>query len=217
MDTIDQLSDGVARFRRRVFPTRRTLFQRLAAAQAPMALFLTCADSRIVPSLITHTGPGDLFIERNPGNIVPVYDPAVAVGVSASIEYAVAALHTRHVVVCGHSDCGAVHGMLHPDKLDAMPAVGRWLEYGAEARHRLERDGGPSDEAALLRRLTRLNVVVQIEHLSGHPSVRAALAAGELDIHGWVYDIETGGVEAHDPATGAFADFPMLPHPAAAI
>ena len=209
-DLMEELGRGVGRFRSHVFPSRRSLFERLAAAQEPRALFLTCADSRIVPSLITHTGPGELFIERNPGNIAPVYSEA-SVGVSASIEYAIAALGTKHVIVCGHSDCGAVHGMLHPKKLAAMPAVGRWLSHGAEAARRLSCDGGPRDEASLLHRLTRLNVIVQMENLRTHPSVQTALARGELHIHGWVYDIETGTVQAYDAATDRFSDFPWMP------
>ena len=216
MGTIDQLADGVERFRSRVFPNRRALFKRLASAQEPMALFLTCADSRIVPSMITHTGPGDLFIERNPGNIVPVYS-LESVGVSASIEYAIAALHTEHVIICGHSDCGAVRGMLHPGKLKGMDAVVRWLGYGAEARARLDEDGGPDDEESRLHRLTRWNVIVQMEHLQTHPSVLAAQDAGRLFVHGWVYDIETGMVEAYDPMTGAFSEFPLRAAPGSGI
>eukprot|EP01037_Dinobryon_pediforme_P005337 gene5337-5390_t len=191
---IEEIGRGVGRFRTHVFPTRRALFQRLAGSQEPKALFLTCADSRVVPSLITHTGPGDLFIERNPGNIAPVYDPDVAVGVSASIEYAVAALGARHIIVCGHSDCGAVRGILHPKKLEALPAVARWLGHGAEAARRLRCDGGAADEEAMLHRLTRLNVVVQMENLRSHPSVRRGMDNGVLQIHGWVYDIATGAV-----------------------
>lgn len=205
---IDELGRGVDRFRSHVFPTRRALFQRLAGSQEPKALFLTCADSRVVPSLITHTGPGDLFIERNPGNIAPVYDEAAAVGVSASIEYAVAALGARHVIICGHSDCGAVHGMLHPKKVEGLPAVSRWLSHGAEAARRLRCDGGPTDDAAMMHRLTRLNVIVQMENLRTHPSVQRAVTNGVLQIHGWVYDISTGAVQAYNPAAGVFQDFP---------
>jgi carbonic anhydrase len=206
-DDLDVLGRGVERFRSHVFPTRRALFERLAASQAPKALFLTCADSRIVPPLITHTGPGELFVERNPGNIVPVYEE-IAVGVSASIEYAITVLGTRHVIVCGHSDCGAVHGLLHPAKLNDMPATSRWLRHGAEAARRLRCDGGSTDEASLLYRLTRQNVVVQMENLRTHPSVQMALAKGTLHIHGWVYDIGTGTVQAYDSTAGAFTDFP---------
>ena len=209
-DDLADLGRGVERFRSHVFPTRHALFQRLAAGQAPRALFLTCADSRIVPALITHSVPGDLFIERNPGNIVPTYEEA-AVGVSASIEYAITALGTRHVIVCGHSDCGAMRGLLDPAKLDELPATRRWLRHGAQAALRLQCDGGPTDEASLLRRLTQLNVVAQMENLRTHPSVQTALAKDALRVHGWVYDIGTGVVQAYDAATGTFRDFPSAP------
>ena len=115
-DFSDALKAGVARFQRHVFPKRKLLFEKLAKAQNPKALFLTCADSRVVPALITNTGPGQLFVERNPGNLVPIYSEE-AVGVSASIEYAVAVLRVEHIIICGHSDCGVIKGILHPDKL----------------------------------------------------------------------------------------------------
>jgi carbonic anhydrase len=205
MNVIDRLGNGVRRFRTEIFPRRRGLFARLAAAQQPSALFLTCADSRIVPALITHSGPGELFIERNPGNVVPLYSED-SVGVSASIEYAVSALGTRHIVICGHSDCGAVKGIFAPDAVAHMPAVARWLKHGAAARERLRCEG--LDEVAQLRALTELNVRVQMENLLTHPCVRAGLAAGSLTVHGWVYDIETGSVVAHDAASDRFVTFP---------
>jgi carbonic anhydrase len=205
MDVIDRLAEGVRRFRTEIFPRRRGLFARLAATQEPSALFLTCADSRIVPALITHSGPGELFIERNPGNIVPVYSEET-VGVSASIEYAVTTLGTRHIVICGHSDCGAVKGIFKPDKVAHMPAMARWLKHGAEARQRLRCEG--LEEEAQLRALTELNVRVQMENLLTHPCVRAGLAEGSLSVHGWVYDIETGSVVAHDAVSDRFLPFP---------
>jgi len=209
MDDIVKLTEGVSRFRTQIFPNSRDLFQRLASGQAPLALFLTCADSRIVPSLMTNTGPGELFIERNPGNLVPVYEES-SVGVSASIEYAIAALGVRHVIICGHSDCGAVHGIMDPAKLNAMPAVTRWLRHGQEARRRLECDGGPGDGPARMHRLTRLNVVVQMENLLTHPSVQAALARDALQIHGCVFDIATGAVELYDAAAASFSELPLV-------
>ena len=159
--------------------------------------------------MITQTGPGELFIERNPGNIAPVYS-GEAVGVSASIEYAISALRTPHVIICGHSDCGAIKGILHPEAVADMPAVARWLRYGDEALRRLgaQAPGAREDEHERLRRLTELNVLVQMEHLATHPAVRQALAEGRLALHGWVYEIETGEVRAYDPARGLFVPFP---------
>jgi len=209
VDFLETMARGIGRFRQDVFPQRREQFESLADAQQPKALFLTCADSRIVPSMITQTGPGELFIERNPGNIAPVYS-GEAVGVSASIEYAISALRTPHVIICGHSDCGAIKGILHPEAVADMPAVARWLRYGDEALRRLgaQAPSAHKDEHERLRRLTELNVLVQMEHLATHPAVRQALAEGRLALHGWVYEIETGEVRAYDPARGLFVPFP---------
>lgn len=201
------LRSGVARFRERVFPRRRGLFERLAKAQSPKALFLTCADSRIVPSLITQTGPGELFVERNPGNLVPVYSEE-SVGVSASIEYAVAALRVEHIVICGHSDCGVIKSILHPEKVEQLPAVRRWMQFGAAARRQLMEQHGDSPESTQIPILTQLNVLTQIDNLHTHPSVRQAIAEDRLEIHGWVYHIENGEVWAYDHKTARFELWP---------
>jgi carbonic anhydrase len=204
---IDSLKAGVKRFQERVFPNRKALFERLARAQSPKALFLTCADSRVVPSLITQTGPGELFVERNPGNLVPIYSEE-AVGVSASIEYALAALRVEHVVICGHSDCGVVTSILHPEKVAQLPAVARWMEFGAAARRKLLEEYRPLPEEEQLPILTELNILCQIDNLHTHPSVRQALQEERLRIHGWVYHIESGEVWAYNSATACFEVWP---------
>jgi carbonic anhydrase len=122
---VDRIREGVRRFRAVVFPKKQELYESLAEKQKPYALFLTCGDSRIEPSILTGTDPGQIFVERTPGNIVPVYDETVSVGVSASIEYAVAVLGVQDVIVCGHSACGAMKGLLHPEILDKIPATAR--------------------------------------------------------------------------------------------
>ena len=132
MSAYEQIARGVLRFRRHVFPHRRAVYQALAHHQAPQVLFIGCIDSRVAPAELCHAGPGEMFVERTPGNLVPVYDEA-AVGVSASIEYAVVALEVAHIIVCGHSDCGALKGLMHPEKLQVLPAVGRWLSHATEA------------------------------------------------------------------------------------
>ena len=175
MDFLETMAHGIARFRQDVFPQRRAQYESLAEMQQPKALFLTCADSRVVPSMITQTGPGELFVERNPGNIVPIHT-GEAVGVSASIEYAVTALKTPHVIICGHSDCGAVKGMLRPEAVADMPAVARWLQYGKAARQRLDAQAADADAEERLTRLIELNVLVQMEHLATPPAVPRAHA-----------------------------------------
>jgi carbonic anhydrase len=206
-DFTNALKSGVTRFQERVFPRRQALFQRLAKVQSPKALFLTCADSRVVPSLITQTGPGDLFVERNPGNLVPIYSEE-SVGVSASIEYAVAALKVEHVVICGHTDCGVIKSILHPEKVAQLPAVARWMKFGDAARRKLLDQYRDLPEAEQLPILTELNVLSQIDNLHTHPSIRQALQEGHLKIHGWVYHIESGEVWACDADSARFELWP---------
>jgi carbonic anhydrase len=204
---MDFLEQGVRRFKRVGFRKHRSLFRKLANNQSPRVLFITCADSRVVPSLITQTRPGELFVERNPGNIVPIYSRN-ATGVAASVEYAAEALKVEHVVVCGHSDCGAVKGILHPETLAAVPAVRRWLTYGNRSRQLLMRRGGGLPEHRQLELLTQLNVVIQIENLKTHPSVARRLRRGNLELHGWVYDIREGEILQLHPRTGEFLPWP---------
>jgi carbonic anhydrase len=204
---VDFLERGVRKFKRDAFRANLALFRRLAKIRSPRALFITCADSRVVPALITQSRPGDLFVERNPGNIVPVYDRRTS-GVAASVEYAVEVLKVEHVVVCGHSDCGAVKGILHPGKLAPVPAVRRWLTYGNRSRQMLRRRARGVPERRQLELLTQLNVIVQIEHLRTHPCVVRRLRQGALALHGWVYDIREGEILQLDDRTGEFLPWP---------
>jgi carbonic anhydrase len=199
--SLDLLRHGVRRFRTEVFPGQRAMFEELAERQRPFALFLTCGDSRIDPLLLTGATPGQIFVERTPGNIVPVYDETVSVGVSASIEYAIAILGVTDVIICGHSGCGAMQALLDRTHLQKTPATARWLEYAKPAVEKLG-DGGDDR----LERLCKLNVLEQMRHLATHPSVQAR--AGQISVHGWFYEIHTGTVEACDPVTGWFSSWP---------
>ncbi len=203
-----RIRDGVRHFRSEIFPHRRELYEQLADTQQPVALFLTCGDSRIDPSLLTGTEPGELFVERTPGNIVPVHDVQDRVGVSASIEYAVVVLGVRDIIVCGHSACGAMRGLLYPEHLVAIPATARWLTYAAGAVTLLEDGRRTLDDATQLAMLARINVLEQIAHLHTHPAVETRFDMGMLAIHGWYYEIHTGRIEAFDVATGRFAAWP---------
>ena len=205
---MDQIREGVRRFRTVVFPEKRELYESLAEKQKPCALFLTCGDSRIEPSLLTGTEPGQIFVERTPGNIVPTYSDSVSVGVSASIEYAVAVLGVADVIVCGHSACGAMKGLLHPDVLEKLPATARWLKYAQPAVQLLEEDCRGVDDSDYLKRLAQLNVLEQMAHLHTHPTVEKRFKQGNLGIHGWYYEIHTGTVEAFNPATREFEPWP---------
>ncbi len=215
---MQKILDGVRRFRSTVFYEQQALFERLARKQAPQALFITCSDSRINPNLITQTEPGDLFLLRNAGNIVPPYGAASG-GEGATIEYAISVLKLQHVIICGHKHCGAIHALLHSDKARDLPAVRAWFSH-AETTRRIVRENYAHLEGEALESVAvAQNVLAQIENLKTHPSVAAALARGELSVYGWVYTIETGEVQGYDAALKRFValtEDPPAPLPAPA-
>ncbi len=206
-DPVDKLFDGVREFRDNVFPEHRERFEELAKGQNPRILFITCADSRVVPEMITQTEPGDLFVCRNIGNIVPAYGEMMG-GVSAVVEYAVVALGVSDIVVCGHSHCGAMAGLIRGEAaLDTMPTVRSWLRNAHAARSVVEVLHPDLTGDDKIQALVEQNVVTQLQHLGTHPSVAAGVASGKVELHGWVYDIETGEIHLHDVARGEMVPF----------
>ncbi|MDH5642003.1 MAG: carbonic anhydrase [Nitrospira sp.] len=192
-----KLIEGFKKFQREVFSSKQDLFSRLARGQHPRALFITCSDSRIDPCLITQTDPGDLFILRNAGNLVPSYGTTIGSTI-ATIEYAVGVLGVKNIIVCGHTDCGVVKAILEPEQVGDLPAVKSWL-LQAEATRRVVRENyGSLTGDALYVATTQENVRIQLKHLQTHPIVAAKLRNGSVDLHGWVYSIETGEVWAYD-------------------
>jgi carbonic anhydrase len=185
------LSDraGVERFTSHAFPELREHFAGLANSQAPSVLFITCSDSRVDPSLITQTLPGELFVLRNVGNLVPAH--GVDTQSAAVVEYAVAVLGVKRIVVCGHSNCGAMNALLHPESVVDIPDVARWVEHAAPVRARV----ADVDEHDRWDAAIEASVRYQVELLQTHPSVITALDSGRLRIEGWVYDIGEGRVE----------------------
>jgi carbonic anhydrase len=198
-----QIIEGVHKFRTQIFPEKRAMFKELAGGQSPSALMISCADSRVDMGLVTQCDPGHLFFFRNAGNIVPPFGMALGAA-SATIEYAMVALKIPNIIVCGHSDCGAMKGLLATGVAETMPTVAQWLKYADIPRQIVLSESG-QDRQAQIDRLIRLNVLSQLDHLKTHPSVAVRIAKGEVKLHGWVYDIESGGVEAYDQATGQFA------------
>ena len=193
---VADLIAGIREFKENVVPEKQELFDELATGQSPATLFITCADSRIDPSLITQADPGDIFVVRNAGNIVPRLDAdgSSPDGNAGSIEYAISALNVSHVVVCGHSSCGAMGGLQDLDGIAAaLPSVRRWLEHSESLL-----DTPAADD---LDALIEANVLLQLEHLATYPGVQAKLDAGDITLHGWVYDIGSGDVRAHDGDT----------------
>ena len=213
---MDRIIKGISRFKTEVYPREQPLYADLASnGQKPQALVISCSDSRVVPEIVTGSGPGDLFVTRNAGNIVPPYSESADGGVTSAIEYAVVGLGVEHIVVCGHTDCGAMKALLHPEALAEMPTVARWLgncRCSLGVFRKAHEGGLPHKEAARL--LAMENVAAQLTHLRTHPCVAARVATGELTLHGWVFEIESGTLLALDGETGTFsaiADSPTLP------
>lgn len=200
---MDRILRGLSRFQKHVYPKQRDLFQKLALGQRPDALFITCADSRIDPCLLTQTKPGELFICRVIGNIVPRYPDAVG-GVSATIEYAAGVLGVPDIIVCGHTNCGVMKGVLNPEALEALPNVTAWLSHAQPARDAVSKSGESQAGPEFLLALTERNVVEQLHNLRSHPAVAARLEQGDLSLHGWVYHIGPGTMTAYDAAQQRF-------------
>jgi carbonic anhydrase len=205
-----RLIKGVDKFRRKVFGTQAELFRELSKGQSPLALFITCSDSRINPNLLTQTEPGELFILRNAGNLIPPTGGPCG-GEEATIEYALVQLKIPDIIVCGHSHCGAINGLLTPKALEKLPGVNQWLEHSRKILPELPAEGTLPAEERLDIAIER-NVLLQVEHLKTLPSVKAALSAGRLRIHAWVYHFESGDVVAHDPKKGRFVPLAEAAH-----
>jgi len=194
---MEKVLKGLVKFQRDVFSKKKKLFSSLSQQQTPSVLFVTCSDSRIDPSLLTQTDPGDIFIIRNAGNLIPTYGAAIG-GSTATIEYGVSVLKVKDIIICGHTDCGAMKGLLHPEKLQDLPAVKAWLQH-AETTVRIVKDHCAHLKGeALFAATIRENVLVQMDHLRTHPAVATRLRWGDLRLHGWVYSIGTGEVWVYD-------------------
>lgn len=198
-----KLIDGIHRFQSGVFGRKKELFERLSKGQEPDALFVTCSDSRVSPTLLTQTVPGDLFILRNAGNIIPPYGPLHGAE-AAAIEYAIEALAVKDIIVCGHTYCGAMKAVLDPASLDNLPATKGWLTYAEATRRVMATHYKDLSKDEKLEVCIEENVLVQIENLRTHPSVLTAMSRGTLRLHAWVYEIESGNVVAFDDQAGQY-------------
>ncbi|MET7363755.1 carbonic anhydrase [Streptomyces sp. NPDC005562] len=201
-------------------PRNAAAFEALEAGQSPEALFVTCSDSRVVPTLITGARPGELFELRTAGNVVPPYpagrragltgEPAPGhhpVSEAATIEYAVCVLGVRSIVVCGHSHCGAVGALVRREDLSTVPAVRDWLEHSVAPDDALRSLAPSSPDVA---EAVQTHVLAQVERLRAYPCVRERVAEGSLTLHAWYYEVHTGTVTAHRPSdTGRPAFAPL--------
>jgi carbonic anhydrase len=204
---MDRLIEGHRRFHDEVFPHKRDQFHLLSDRQSPQYLFITCSDSRIVPDLILQTEPGDLFITRNAGNVVPVAGNDVD-GCTATIEYAVEVLKVKYAILCGHSDCGAMKAALKREGLEKLPKASRWLQHVEGAFSHRQPLRPEEGEHAELASLIRGNVVAQLANLRAQPSVARAIAHHTLSVQGWYYDILSGRIEVYNELERRF--IPLL-------
>jgi len=200
---MQHLVAGIHQFQSHVFGQYRELFERLEGGQAPSALFITCSDSRVDPNLLTQAGPGELFVLRNAGNIVPPYGASNG-GEAPTVEFAVAGLGVKHIIVCGHSGCGAMRALMNPELVKSLPSMAKWLTHAEATRRILQENYSELPADRQLNVCIQENVLVQIENLETHPVVRARLGRGELSLHGWVYKFETGEVFGYSTVAREF-------------
>jgi carbonic anhydrase len=200
---MDKLQQGLTRFHSEVAPQQRKAYRELAKGQSPHTLFITCADSRIMPATILQCDAGEVFVTRNIGNQVPPYGDA-RTGVAAVVEYAVEALEVNAIVVCGHTDCGAMKALLNRQSLRSLQAVSKWLKGAEKAVSRVSKKYPDLTGKQLLQRVTEENLLLQIEQLREHPAVRRMEKRKKLDLFAWMLELHTGKVSAYHPDQDKF-------------
>ncbi len=200
---MEKIVRGIHHFQTTQFDTHRELFSQLSKGQQPDTLLITCSDSRIAPDLLMQTKPGELFVLRNAGNIVPPFRAANG-GEGATIEFAIGGLGVKHIVVMGHSLCGAMKGLLNPESLTTLPLVADWLKQAEATKQVVSACYPDLDGQDLLNATIKENVLVQLDNLRTYPIVAARLAKGELTLHGWIYEIESGQILAFNPEQSRF-------------
>jgi len=214
---MDNLVRGIQDFQSKEFPKRKKRFEELASGQFPETLLISCSDSRVDPTLFLQKEPGEVFTIENAGNIVPDYE-RLSGGEAATIEYAMRALTSvTDIVVCGHSRCGAMGGLLNLDGLDNLPAVRKWLGYARSTLDRVEKTYNEEEHGDKTLYTVKINTLCQLENLRTHPSVAERLEAGTISLHAWVYQFETGDVLAYDPQANQFVTILDLPPGGSAI
>ena len=202
---MQRLAEGIHHFQASYFASHRDLFKQLSEnGQRPETLFITCSDSRVVPNLITNAAPGELFIVRNVGNIVPSVERGVLGGVSAAIEYAVQVLEVGNIIVCGHTQCGAIDAIVHPERTKHLPFVARWLAESEHIPKLIEERYGSLPPVERLTAAVQENVLLQLENLRTFKFIADKLDSGAIKLNGWVFKIATGEVFDFDPHTGQF-------------
>ena len=204
---MQKLVKGIHSFRNGYFATHRQLFEQLATSgQNPETLFITCSDSRVVPNLITNAAPGELFIIRNVGNVVPRRD--LPGGTAAAIQYAIEVLKVENIIICGHTQCGAMQAILNPARMENLEYVKRWLAQTERVRKVIEERYAHLGAEARVTAAVQENVLTQLENLREYSFIAERLEAGSLRISGWVFDLSSGEIFDYDPTSGEFLALP---------
>jgi carbonic anhydrase len=202
---------GIRHFKNHHLKEKKEFLASLSKGQSPDVVLITCSDSRIDPHLFTHSGLGTLFVGRNPGNIVaPFNESCSPSGEGATIEFGLVHLNISEIIICGHSHCGAMKGLLTHNLDKHLPSTAAWLKHSQILVEHLEQrhpETAHQDYLFKLKCLTQDNILLQIEHLKTHPSVKARLEEGNLQIHGWYYEIETGEVYIYHQQKKIFVSF----------
>ncbi len=194
---MEKLLIGMTRFQRDIFPAQQKRYKELSTGQQPHTLFIGCSDSRLMPNDLLQAAPGELFICRNAGNIVPTYSDNLG-GVSATVEYAVQVLRVSHIVVCGHSDCGAMKAVIHPEKVQHLRAVSHWIRHAERASAVARELHVEEENGEFLDRVIEENVIAQLDNLMTHPCVAAKVTAGQVSLHGLMFQFNSGVVTMLD-------------------
>lgn len=206
-----KLLNGIIEFQKNIRPEYRETFARLALGQFPDSLFIACSDSRVVPNLFASTDPGDLFVVRNVGNMVAPCDGPHGLSIAdeseaAAIEFAVTQLNVGDIIICGHSECGAMQALINGRNNVPTPNLKAWLRHGEEALQILSQDKNPNPKLAPHNRLSQLNVLQQLENLKTYPVIAEKLADQKLRLHAWWFDLATAGVFCYIPKLEKFIE-----------
>ncbi|AXP08914.1 carbonic anhydrase [Campylobacter hepaticus] len=202
---MENLINGAIKFMQEDFKEHEELFESLKNKQNPHTLFIGCSDSRVIPSLITNTGPGELFVIRNIANIVPPYRVGEDyLATTSAIEYALNSLHIRNIVVCGHSNCGGCNALYYPsEELDKIPNVKKWLTMLDPIKQDIMMFS--KNDLAMRSWLTeKLNLLNSLQNILTYPGVQEALDEKKLQVHAWYYIIETGEIYEYNFETKTF-------------
>lgn len=196
-----KILNGIRQFQDQFRADSERLVRLATEGQRPHVLMIACSDSRVAPELITGAELGDLFVVRTVGNVVPPFGTGEG-SLGTAIEYAVLHLHVQHVVVCGHTCCGCLRGLESAPDWNREPHIARWIEHARPAKTKVEASGLPAEELALA--VARENVLLQLQNVRSYDAAREAERSGKVTLHGWVYRLETGAIEAYDAESGGW-------------